>query len=98
MNAGKLLFAQLMDLVPRTSFARRAARQGGDCRLYCLTCTEPHRATAFAQLAYRAGLRDIEACLNTQPNKLHAMGFRAPLRRSTSLNSRNVFVLNLRPP
>jgi len=38
---------------------------------------------AFAQLTYRESLRDIEACLNAQPNKLYAMGFRTPVRRST---------------
>ena len=83
MNAGKLLFAQLMDFVPWTSFARSVARYGGDVRVRSLTCTEQYRAMAFAQLTYRESLRDIEACLNTQSNKLYAMGFRAPVRRST---------------
>jgi len=44
---------------------------------------EQYRAMAFAQLTYRESLRDIEACLNAQPNKLCAMGFRSPVRRST---------------
>ena len=83
MNAGKVLFAQLMDFVPWTSFARSVARYDGDVRVRVLTCTEQYRAMAFAQLTYRESLRDIEACLNAQPNKLYAMGFRAPLRRST---------------
>lgn len=83
MNAGKLLFAQLMDFVPWTSFARNVARYGGDVGVRALTCTEQYRAMAFAQLTYRESLRDIEACLNTQPHKLYAMGFRAPVRRST---------------
>jgi hypothetical protein len=83
MNAGKLLFAQLMDFVPWTSFARSVASYGGDRRVRSLTSTEQYRAMAFAQLTYRESLRDIEACLNAQPNKLYAMGFRAPVRRST---------------
>jgi hypothetical protein len=83
MNAGKLLFAQLMDFVPWTSFARIVARYGGDHRVRRLSCTEQYRAMAFAQLTYREGLRDIEACLNAQPNKPYAMGFRSPVRRST---------------
>src|SRR4051812_40545794 len=83
MNAGKLLFAQLMDFVPWTSFARSVARYGGDFRARSLNCTEQYRAMAFAQLTYRESLRDIEACLNAQPNKLYGMGFRAPVRRST---------------
>jgi hypothetical protein len=83
MNAGKLLFAQLMDFIPWTSFARSVARYGGDARVRSFTCTEQYRAMAFAQLTYRESLRDIEACLNAQPSKLYAMGFRAPVHRST---------------
>ena len=83
MNAGKLLFAQLMDFLPWTSFARSVARYGGDRRVRNLSCTEQFRAMAFAQLTYRESLRDIEACLSAQPAKLYPMGFRSPVRRST---------------
>ena len=38
---------------------------------------------AFAQLAYRESLRDIEVCLAAQSNKLCHMGFRQPIRRAT---------------
>jgi hypothetical protein len=38
---------------------------------------------AFAQLTYRESLRDIEACLRAQQNKLYHMGIRAPVSRST---------------
>jgi transposase len=83
MNAGKLMFAQLMDFIPWTSFARSVARYGGDRRVRSFSCAEQYRAMAFAQLTYRESLRDIEACLNAQPNKLYAMGFRSPVHRST---------------
>ena len=83
MNAGKLLFSQLMDFLPWTSFARSVARYGGDRRVRSLTCAEQFRAMAFAQLTYRESLRDIEACLTAQPAKLYPMGFRSPVRRST---------------
>ena len=83
MNTGKLLFAQLMDFVPWSSFARGVAKYDGDCRVRTLSCAEQYRAMAFAQLTYREGLRDIGACLGAQPTKLYAMGFRSPVRRST---------------
>ncbi|HEY1255955.1 MAG TPA: IS4 family transposase [Terracidiphilus sp.] len=83
MNAGKLLFAQLMDFLPWTSFARSVVRYGGDRRVRSLSCAEQFRAMAFAQLTYRESLRDIEACLSAQPAKLYAMGFRCPIHRST---------------
>jgi hypothetical protein len=83
VNAGKLLFAQLMDFLPWTSFARSVACYGGDRRVHSFSCAEQYRAMAFAQLAYRESLRDIEACLSAQPAKLYPMGFRSPVRRST---------------
>ncbi len=38
---------------------------------------------AFAQLTYRESLRDIEACLRAQENKLYHMGIRGRVSRST---------------
>ena len=83
MNLGKTLFAQLMEFVPWTSFARIVARYDGDTRVRSLSCTEQFRAMAFAQLTYRESLRDIETCLLANQGKLYGMGFRAPVRRST---------------
>ena len=83
MNLGKTLFAQLMEFVPWTSFARIVTRYGGDSGVRSLSCTEQFRAMAFAQLTYRESLRDIETCLLANQAKLYGMGFRAPVRRST---------------
>ena len=83
MNQGKTLFAQIMEFVPWTSFARIVARYGGDSGVRSLPCTEQFRAMAFAQLTYRESLRDIEACLLANQTKLYGMGFRSPVRRST---------------
>lgn len=83
MNAGKTLFAQLMDFLPWSSFTRLVARYDGDRRVRSLTCAEQYRAMAFAQLTYRESLRDIETCLTAQASKLYHMGFRDPVRRST---------------
>jgi hypothetical protein len=83
MNLGKTLFAQLMDFVPWTSFARIVTRYGGDSGVRSLSCTEQFRAMAFAQLTYRESLRDIETCLRANQAKLYGMGFRAPVRSST---------------
>ena len=81
MNNGKTLFAQLMDFLPWSTFARLVARYGGDHRVRMLTCAEQYRAMAFAQLTYRESLRDIETCLSAQASKLYHMGFREPAGR-----------------
>src|SRR3974377_482931 len=83
MYTGKNLFAQLMDFLPWTTFARIVERYGGDRYVKSLRCTEHFRAMAFAQLTFRESLRDIEACLSAQSSKLYHMGFREPIRRST---------------
>ena len=83
MNTGKTLFAQMMDFLPWTTFARCVARYDGDRSVKSLTCAEQYRVMAFAQLTYRESLRDIEACLSVQQAKLYHMGLREPVRRST---------------
>ncbi|MNF74820.1 Transposase DDE domain protein [compost metagenome] len=83
MNTGKTLFAQLMDFLPWTTFARYVARYSGDKGVRKLTCAEQFRAMAFAQLTFRESLRDIEVCLSAQEAKRYHMGFREPIRRST---------------
>jgi hypothetical protein len=83
MYTGQTLFAQLMDYLPWTTFARIVARYGGDHRVRMLPCTEHFRILAFAQLTYRESLRDIEVCLSAQAAKLYHMGIRSPVRRAT---------------
>ena len=81
MNAGKTLFAQLMDFVPWSTFTRLVTLYDGDHRVRTLSCAEQYRAMAFAQRTYRESLRDIETCLSAHAGKLHAMGLREPVRR-----------------
>ena len=83
MNVGRTLFAQLMDYLPWTTFTRIVNRYGGDRYVKLLSCAEQFRTMAFAQLTYRESLRDIEACLSSQPDKLYHMGFRQEIRRAT---------------
>jgi hypothetical protein len=69
--------------VPWTSFARIVHRYAGDSGIRRLSCAEQFRVMALAQLTWRESLRDIEASLSANANKLYAMGFRAAVRRST---------------
>lgn len=83
MYVGKTLFAQVMEFVPWTSFARIVQRYSGNAGVRTLSCAEQFRAMAFAQLTWRESLRDIEASLSANANKLYAMGFRSAVKRST---------------
>jgi hypothetical protein len=59
------------------------ARYGGDARPRGFSCWDQYLSMAFAQLTYRDGLRDIEACLRSLGEKLYHMGFRGRVSRST---------------
>ena len=83
MYIGKTLFAQVMEFVPWTSFARIVHRHSGNAGVRTLSCAEQFRAMAFAQLTWRQSLRDIEASLSANASKLYAMGFRSSVKRST---------------
>src|ERR1700686_2501065 len=83
MYSGRTLFSQVMDFVPWTSFDRIVVKYGGDIGVRKLRCTEHFRVMGFAQITYRGSLRDIEACLGSQPSKLYGMGLRGPVAKST---------------
>ena len=83
MNQGRTVFAQIMEFVSHDEFRRCVKKYDGNRRVRRLACWDQFLAMAFAQLSYRHSLRDIEACLGAQQNKLYHCGFRAPVRRST---------------
>lgn len=61
-----------MEFVPWTSSARIVARYSGDARVSVLPSTAHFRIMAYAQLTWRESLRDIEATLGANANKLYA--------------------------
>ena len=83
MNAGRTIFAQLMDHIPAYEFQKCVARYDGDYKFRGFSCGDQFLALAFAQLTYRESLRDIEACLRAVSGKLYHMGFRGKISRST---------------
>jgi len=83
MNAGRTVFAQIMDWLPMNEFRACVARYQGDYRVRELTCLDQFYCMAFAQLTYRESLRDIEACLRGAHTKLYHLGIRARISRST---------------
>jgi hypothetical protein len=83
MNAGRTVFAQLIEYLPGKEFQKCVARYGGDSRFRGFSCWDQLLAMSFAQLTYRESLRDIEACLRSMSGKLYHMGLRGKVARST---------------
>ena len=90
MNIGKLVFAQIMEHLPLTTFRRCIARYGGEHKVKTFSCLDQYLRMAFAQLTYRESLRDIEACLRAQAGKLYHMGIRSGVARNTLANANAV--------
>ena len=67
MYVGKTLFAQLMEFVPWTSFARIVQRHRGNSGVRALSCAEQFRARAFAQLTWRESLATSRAASLPMP-------------------------------
>jgi Domain of unknown function (DUF4372)/Transposase DDE domain len=83
MNAGRMVFPQVMELLPLHEFRKCVRRYRGDYRARKFSCMDQFLCMAFAQLTYRESLRDIEACLGAASTKLYHLGLRARITRST---------------
>src|SRR6266404_6134758 len=83
MNLGRMIFSQVMELIPRHEFHKCVRSYNGDFKVRKFSCMDQFLCMAFAQLAYRESLRDIEACLSTAPAKRYHLGIRARISRST---------------
>jgi hypothetical protein len=83
MHVGQLVFAQLMDFLPRHQFNACVRRYRGDRRERGFSCRDQFLCLAFAQLTFRESLRDIETCLRALEAKLYHAGFRGRVSRST---------------
>ena len=90
MFAGKLVFAQVIDHLPLQTFRQCVKRYQGNHKVKEFTCLDQFLCMAFAQLTYRESLRDIEACLRAQSNKLYHMGIRSQVARNTLANANRV--------
>jgi hypothetical protein len=83
MYVEKLVFAQIMEFLPRHEFNTCVRRYGGDKRPRGFSCRDQFLCLAFGQLTFRESLRDIETCLRAVENKLYHAGFRGRIARST---------------
>lgn len=90
MYAGKLVFSQVLEHLPLHTFRRCVQRYRGNFKVKEFTCHDQFLCMAFAQLTFRESLRDIEACLRAQSNKLFHMGIRSQVSRNTLANANKV--------
>lgn len=87
MNHGKLVFSQVIDHLPLTTFRKCVNRYRGNYKVKSFTCLDQYLCMAFAQMTFRESLRDIEVCLRAQKSKLYHMGIRSAVSRNTLANA-----------
>ncbi len=87
MNEGKTVFSQIMSFFPRYEFDKNVAKYKGNYKMRHFSCWDQFLSMSFAQLTYRNSLRDIEACLNAQPQKLYHLGIRGKVTRTNLANA-----------
>jgi IS4 transposase len=83
MHTGRLVFAQVMDLLPLRDLHRCAKRYPDRRPSRTFSCLDQYLCMAFAQLTCRESLRDIESCLRAVPAKLYHLGIRGTVSRTT---------------
>ena len=83
MHAGRIVFSQLMDLLPKHEFDKCVQRYRGNYRVKTFSCFDQYLCMAFAQITYRQSLRDIETCLRAMQSKLYHCGIRGKISRNT---------------
>ena len=83
MNSGQTVFRQLLHFLPRHDFNQCVQRYHGNYRAKSFSTFDQFLCLAYAQMAGRESLRDIETCLNSHRDKFYHIGFRGAVSRST---------------
>ncbi len=83
MNRGRTIFSQIMKHLPSKTLGACVRRYQGERYAKRFSCRDQFLCMAFAQLAYRESLRDIECCLRAHQDKHYHMGIRSKVSRST---------------
>jgi hypothetical protein len=83
MNAGKTIFAQIVEWIHPQQFDRCVARYIGQYKARDFSCWDQFLCMAFAQLTFRESLRDLEDSLRSRRHQLYHLGFRGLPARST---------------
>lgn len=81
MNQGALVFSQVLQLLHPQQFHRCVQRYPMKRSSRSFSAWDQFLCMAFAQMTFREGLRDIEACLRWSPH-LYAMGIRGNVTRT----------------
>lgn len=77
MHAGKHIFSQIIEFIPRREFDRFVEKYKGNSCVRNFDCRDQLLVMVFGQLTNLRSLRGITLCLNAYVNRLHHLGFKS---------------------
>lgn len=83
MNVGQIVFAQLMELLPRQAFTSAIKRYDGTAHVLRFSCRDQLLCMIFAQLTTRSSLRETVLCLRALGTRRYHCGIRGAVAKST---------------
>jgi len=83
MNTGRIIFSQLMDIVPKYEFRKIVNYHNGDYRVRQFKCWDQFLCMCFGQLTFRNSLRDLTSTLNALGTRRYHMGIKQSVPLST---------------
>ena len=89
MYEGKMVFAQLMELMPWRRFQTCVDRYRGDRKIKSFYCHEFFRVMVFAQITGRNSLSELVLCLNAVSHHLYHIGVRSKISKSNLIHANN---------
>lgn len=89
MYTGRLIFSQLMDVIPKYKFRKIVDRYNGNYRVRRFTCWNQLLCLCFGQLTFRNSLRDLTSTLNALDSRRYHMGIKYKVHLSTFADANN---------
>lgn len=83
MYTGRILFSQLMDVIPRYKFRKIVDQYNGNYRVRHFKCWQQLLCLCFGQLTFRESLRDLTSTLNAMDSSRYHMGITHKVPLST---------------
>ncbi|MCC5904823.1 MAG: IS4 family transposase [Balneolaceae bacterium] len=83
MYTGRVIFSQLMDVIPKYKFRKIVDRYKGDYRVKKFTCWNQLLCMCFGQLTFRDSLRDLTSTLNALGSRRYHLGIKHQVPLST---------------
>ena len=89
MYTGRILFSQLMDVIPKYKFRKIVDHYDGNYRVRRFKCWQQLLCLCFGQLTFRESLRDLTSTLNALDSSRYHMGIthKVPLSTFSDANA-----------